>query len=46
MVCWQKIVEREGWLKTAVIALLSAAVMYTLFVYLLRVYLPTGTWFS
>jgi hypothetical protein len=46
MVCWQKIVEREGWLKTAVIALLSAAAMYTLFVYLLRVYLPTGTWFS
>jgi putative tricarboxylic transport membrane protein len=46
MVCWQKIVEREGWLKTAIIALLSAAAMYTLFVYLLRVYLPTGTWFS
>ena len=46
MVCWQKIVEREGWLKTTAIALLSAAVMYTLFVYLLRVYLPTGTWFS
>ena len=46
MVGWQKIVEREGWLKTAVIALLSAAAMYTLFVYLLRVYLPTGTWFS
>ena len=46
MVCWQKIIEREGWLKTAVIALLSAAVMYTLFVYLLRVHLPTGTWFS
>ncbi|MHB1011399.1 MAG: tripartite tricarboxylate transporter TctB family protein [Desulfobacteria bacterium] len=46
MVGWQKIVEREGWLKTSVIALLSAAAMYTLFVYLLRVYLPTGTWFS
>jgi hypothetical protein len=46
MVGWQKIVEREGWLKTAVIALLSAAAMYTLFVYLLRVSLPTGTWFS
>ncbi len=46
MVGWQKIVEREGWLKTAVIALLSAAAMYILFVYLLRVYLPTGTWFS
>jgi hypothetical protein len=46
MVCWQKIVEREGWLKTAAIALLSAAAMYILFVYLLRIYLPTGTWFS
>jgi Tripartite tricarboxylate transporter TctB family len=46
MVCWQKIVEREGWLKTAAIALPSAAAMYILFVYLLRIYMPTGTWFS
>jgi hypothetical protein len=33
-------------LKTAAIALLSAAAMYILFVYLLRIYMPTGTWFS
>ena len=46
MVGWQKVVEKEGWLKTAVISVLSAACMYTLFSYLLKVYLPTGTWFS
>lgn len=46
MVGWQKLVEREGWLKTAVIAVLSAGCMYALFSYLLKVYLPTGTWFS
>jgi len=46
MVGWQKVVEKEGWLKTAVIAVLSAGCMYTLFSYLLKVYLPTGTWFS
>ena len=46
MVGWQKVVEKEGWLKTAVIAVLSAGGMYALFSYLLKVYLPTGTWFS
>ena len=46
MVGWQKVVEKEGWRKTAVIAVLSAGCMYTLFSYLLKVYLPTGTWFS
>ena len=43
---WQKLVEKEGWLKTAIIAVLSAGCMYALFSYLLKVYLPTGTWFS
>jgi putative tricarboxylic transport membrane protein len=46
MVGWQKAVERQGWLKTAVIALLAAGGMYTLFSYLLKVFLPTGTWFD
>jgi len=46
MVGWQKVVEKEGWLKTAVIAVLSAGCMYALFSYLLKVYLPTATWFS
>jgi hypothetical protein len=40
------VVEKEGWLKTSVIAVLSAGCMYVLFSYLLKVYLPTGTWFS
>jgi putative tricarboxylic transport membrane protein len=46
MVGWQKVVEQERWWKTAVISALSAACMYTLFSYLLKVFLPTGTWFS
>jgi hypothetical protein len=46
MVGWQKAVEKEGWRKTAVIAVLSAGCMYALFSYLLKVNLPTGTWFS
>jgi hypothetical protein len=46
MVGWQKVVEREGWLKTAVIALLCAGAMYALFSYLLKGVLPTGSWFS
>lgn len=46
MVGWQKVVEKQGWLKTAVIALLAAGGMYTLFSYLLKVFLPTGTWFA
>ena len=46
MIGWQKVVEKEGWLKTTVIAVLCAGCMYALFPYLLKVYLPTGTWFS
>ncbi|MBL0143184.1 MAG: tripartite tricarboxylate transporter TctB family protein [Betaproteobacteria bacterium] len=46
MVGWQKGVEREGWLKTAVVALLCAAAMYALFSFLLKGVLPTGAWFS
>jgi putative tricarboxylic transport membrane protein len=46
MVGWQKVVEREGWWKTAVVSVLSAAFMYILFSRLLKVFLPTGTWFS
>ena len=46
MVGWQKVVEKQGWLKTMVIALLSAGGMYTLFSYLLKVFLPTGIWFD
>ncbi len=46
MVGWQKGVEKQGWLKSAVIALLAAGGMYTLFSYLLKVFLPTGIWFD
>ena len=46
MVGWQKGVERETWLKTAVVALLCAGGMYALFSYLLKGVLPTGTWFA
>lgn len=46
MVGWQKIVEREGWAKAAVVSAASAAFMYVLFARLLKVFLPTGTWWS
>jgi len=46
MVGWQKVVERESWLKTLLIAVLCAGGMYALFSYLLKGVLPTGTWFS
>jgi putative tricarboxylic transport membrane protein len=43
---WQKIVERQGWLKTVVVSVVSAGAMYALFAYLLRVSLPSGSWLS
>ena len=46
MIGWQKTVERERWLKTIIIAVLCAVVMYGLFAYLLKIVLPTGSWFS
>ena len=46
MVGWQKIVEREGWGKTLLIALVCAGAMYALFSYLLKGVLPTGAWFA
>lgn len=45
MLGWQIIVEREKWLKSVVITVLSTAVMYTLFNYLLNIHLPKGDWF-
>lgn len=46
MIGWQKIVERQTWLKATVIAVLCAGAMYGLFGYLLKIALPTGLWFS
>jgi hypothetical protein len=40
MIAWQQIIEREKWFKTIVIAILSTAGMYALFVYLLKVPIP------
>lgn len=46
MVGWQKIVERERWSRTLLIALVCAAAMYALFSCLLKGVLPAGVWFS
>jgi hypothetical protein len=46
MVGWQKVVEREGWMKTAIVSATSAAFMYLLFARLLKLFLPSGTWWS
>jgi hypothetical protein len=46
MVAWQKMVERESWLKSALVAVLCAGAMYALFSFLLKGVLPAGAWFS
>jgi len=46
MVGWQKLVEREGWAKAAIVAVTGAAFMYVLFARLLKVFLPSGSWWS
>ena len=46
MAGWQKLVERERWPKSAVLAAISAACMYVLFARLLKVFLPSGTWWG
>lgn len=43
---WQMIVEKERWLKSLIITLLTAGAMYTLFRLLLKIHLPSGEWFS
>jgi hypothetical protein len=44
MLCWQLFVEKEKTPKALVITVISAAVLYTLFQYLLGFQLPQGTW--
>jgi ABC-type Fe3+ transport system permease subunit len=46
MIGWQKGVEREGWGKTLLIALLCAGGMWAIFSFLLKGVLPSGAWFS
>ena len=41
MVAWQQIIEREKWIKTLVISVLGTVAMYALFVYLLKVPIPS-----
>lgn len=40
VIAWQQIIEREKWVKTIIIAVLSTLAMYALFVYLLKVPIP------
>ncbi len=44
MFCWQVFVEKEKLLKTLIITVVSATVLFTLFQYLLGFQLPQGTW--
>ncbi len=46
MACWQKLVERERWGRTLLVAILCAGGMWALFSFLLKGVLPVGTWFS
>ena len=41
VIAWQQIIEREKWAKTMIIAVLSTVAMYALFVYLLKVPIPS-----
>ncbi|MCG6536309.1 MAG: tripartite tricarboxylate transporter TctB family protein [Syntrophales bacterium LBB04] len=40
MVVWQKLIEHEKWVKTALVSLLGTLAMYVLFVYFLKVPIP------
>jgi len=40
MVAWEQIIERERWVKTIVIAVLSTMSMVVLFVYFLNIPIP------
>ena len=41
VIAWQKVIEREKWVRTMIIAALGTFAMYTLFVYLLKVPIPS-----
>ena len=45
MVAWQKVIERERWIKTFVIAVLGTAAMYALFGTFLKVPIPQELFF-
>ena len=41
VIAWQQIIEREKWVKTMIISVLATLAMYALFVYLLKVPVPS-----
>lgn len=45
MITWEKLIENEKWLKTAVISLLGTLAMYALFVFFLKVPVPQELFF-
>lgn len=45
MVAWQKLIEHEKWVKTALVSLLGTLAMYVLFVYFLKVPIPQELFF-
>jgi hypothetical protein len=45
MLGWQILVEKEKLLKSVLITAIAAVTMYTVFSYLLGIFLPKGTWF-
>lgn len=45
MIAWEKLIENEKWLKTAVISLLGTLAMYALFVFFLKVPVPQELFF-
>lgn len=46
MIAWQLIVEKEKWLNSLIITVITAGAMYTIFRLLLKIHLPAGEWFS
>lgn len=46
MLAWQLIVEKEKWLMSLLITVLTAGAMYGIFRLLLKIHLPSGEWFS
>ena len=46
LIGWQKLIERENWRKTSIIAVVATAGMYLVFAYLLGIDLPVGELFD
>ena len=46
VIAWQQVIEHEKWVKTMIIAIVSTLAMYALFVYLLKVPVPSEFFFQ